>query len=702
MSTLTSRVEGRFTQFGDQPTWSYRLALAAMVTLPAIIGVAVVIDVGLAWMAALVLVGVIAIVERPMVGGLVLVVVAPIGSGIAAGVPVPLLRPSEAAILGVGALFFLVPLRGTVRWNHLDWAVATYAIGSVAVGAFHEIRAGALGEQLLDVAAPLEYLLLYRIVASTLVRPSDRSTALRLLVLSSIPMSVVGILQQLDIGPTRSFVASTTESGVFGSWGYENMPRATSLFPDWHTFGGYLAVILLVGVARVAVGIPMRYRFETLMAMSLASAALALTQTFTSIFAVAFGTVLILRRQRAWHLARWVLVLGAFAAAFFGSFLGQRLEEQWIGREDSGVLPQTIDYRIEVWTEQYFPVIGKYWSIGYGTGIPPQIDWVYTESGYLSLLFRGGLPLLVAAGIMIAHSYRAGSRVIRRCLGDDRVLGLCGSALAAALIPMNMVWPYLTNSGLSQAFFVIIGLVRAAETVDRGLESDRPRRTDGDTGAGGPDGPVRVIPPSSAPPDDPTPRLPSSSFEEFVSDDRVERPVVIMRHAPDLMVAGRAAGIDLPNAMGFVVVRRVPVLQPGVRLEADLGGIIGCLGLSGALDVARRELDGWGTAGLDVTGAAAGLFHTPILDALQGCTSATVRGAEGSPATGNRERGGVDGTVPGVPCRSCRTEDDAAALLHLLLGRSPNRQWHRPCTHIVSGVADDEPRLAVRDAGQGP
>ena len=42
-------------------------------------------------------------------------------------------------------------------------------------------------------------------------------------------------------------------------------------------------------------------------------------------------------------------------------------------------------------------------------------------------------------------------------------------ALVIALVPMNLVWPYLTNSGMSQVFFVVLGLTRAAMD-DSGLD----------------------------------------------------------------------------------------------------------------------------------------------------------------------------------------------------------------------------------------
>ncbi|MDZ7675012.1 MAG: O-antigen ligase family protein [Acidimicrobiales bacterium] len=420
------------------------------------------LDVRLALAGALAVMGTIAVVSRPALGGLILVATVPVTSGLAAGVPFPLLRPSEAAILGIGALFLVLALRPAVRWNSLDWAVAAYCIGSITIGAFHELQAGTLATNVIAVTAPLQFLLLYRIVASTLERPEDRSTALRLLVLLSIPVSIIGILQQFDIGPTQTFIETATKSTIFDTWGFENYPRATSIFPNWHTFAGYLAVVILLGLARLTSQHAPRRRVETLVAVGIATGALALTQTFTSIFAVAFGTVLILRRQRAWHIAPWALVLGGIALAFFGSFLGQRFEEQWIGREDSSLLPQTVDYRIEVWTEQYFPLIGQYWPLGYGTGIPPEVDWVYTESGYLTLLLRGGVGLVIAAAFLIGTSYSTANRVSRNRTGDDRAGALCVVAVSLALIPMNVVWPYLTNSGLTQAFFVVLGLVRAA------------------------------------------------------------------------------------------------------------------------------------------------------------------------------------------------------------------------------------------------
>lgn len=436
------------------------VVLAAAVA--AAIGGVAVLDVRIAAVAVVVVVGSIAVVDRPTLAGLALVAFVPAGSGLAPGLLVPGVRPSEALVLGLGAAFLLLPLASSRTWDRLDWTVAAYCVGSIAIGAFHELRAGIGAGNWEAVVAPVQYLLLYRIVASTLTDGRARAIAVRLLLAVSIPVSLIGVLQQLDVGPVRSLTVDATESTIFNTWGYQNYPRATSIFPNWHTFGGYLVVIIILGVAWLAVDDGSVPRRLVLVALGAAAGGLALTQTFTSILAVGFGVVLVLNRTRAWGLARWVLVLGAGAVALFGSHLSGRLDQQWASSADGGLLPQTIDYRIEVWTEQYLPLVGRYWPLGFGTGVPPGVDWVYTESGYLTLLLRGGLPLVVLGVVLLVNAYVTADRVEAWRVGADRAVALCALALALALIPMNVVWPYLMNSGLSQGFFVVLGLVRAA------------------------------------------------------------------------------------------------------------------------------------------------------------------------------------------------------------------------------------------------
>ena len=47
-------------------------------------------------------------------------------------------------------------------------------------------------------------------------------------------------------------------------------------------------------------------------------------------------------------------------------------------------LPQNLNFRITVWTTEFFPVIGKHLTTGFGPDFPPGLAFSYTESIYVT------------------------------------------------------------------------------------------------------------------------------------------------------------------------------------------------------------------------------------------------------------------------------------------------------------------------------
>ena len=95
-------------------------------------------EMGLAALAALGLV--VAVLLRPVVGGLILVGAVPILSGVAPGVPVAHFRVSEL-LIGVVGITVLASARrtDTVPWSSLDWLLLAYGVGWAVFGALDGI-----------------------------------------------------------------------------------------------------------------------------------------------------------------------------------------------------------------------------------------------------------------------------------------------------------------------------------------------------------------------------------------------------------------------------------------------------------------------------------------------------------------------------------------------------------------------------------
>ena len=122
-------------------------------------------------------------------------------------------------------------------------------------------------------------------------------------------------------------------------------------------------------------------------------------------------------------------------------------------------LPETINYRIYVWTTEFIPLVLKHLVTGFGPDTPPNIAFPYTESIYFELLLRGGLPLLfMYAGLMLALAWRA--RDLRNDLDVERRAVAQTTFLLIILGAfIQLITPYFVDAGFPFLFWVLAGLL---------------------------------------------------------------------------------------------------------------------------------------------------------------------------------------------------------------------------------------------------
>jgi hypothetical protein len=402
--------------------------------------------------------------NRTLIGyGAILLV--PITSGFARGLPIPSLRLSEAAVVGA-ALIVLGRTAGRrdYRWQVLDWAAFAYVGFHALLGLFGAVvnsRLTVSGAQVL--VGPVQFFLLYRVVRATIVTPAQRRLAIRIVVLASVPVSLVAIAQYVGVPGVQAAVQTITRSDVFDLWGYSNQNRATGPFDSWHPLAGYLFLPIALCVAQLGASdrsaLP---RWLTTTSMCAAALALVVSQTLNVLAGIVIVAVVItIVTGRVRQILLPMLAVGAVAAVAFGPVVLARLDDQAVtsSSSDGFEAPQTISYRIEVWTDQYLPALDHYWLIGYGPDLPDGIEWRSTESLYFTLLIRGGLVLSGAFVLLNVLVVRAAWRSRR---DDDPALRLVALALigaVVALVPMHAVFPYFTASGLPQVFWILVALL---------------------------------------------------------------------------------------------------------------------------------------------------------------------------------------------------------------------------------------------------
>jgi hypothetical protein len=420
--------------------------------------------------AALVAVLGLVVLRRPVLGAYLLVALVPVTSGLRRGLPLPGLRLSEVIATGLAALLLLTVERGRSRaWTGFDWLALAYAGATLGLGIYDLAQRGQ--PLTLDHAGtllgPFQFFLLYRAVLTVVRTETERSRALSLVMLSSVPVSVLALLQYAGVGAVSSFLASVTGAGELLSFQEAYGARMTGVFPHWQMLAGYLFVVVTVGLCALISGARTSLPTWAMAAMTgLAGSAMITTGTFVTaigavVAAIAFGVW----QRRSGRVVAALALAAVLAVAAFGSLIQQRLDysfETAPGADRHALVPQSVAYRLDLWTEQMLPAIGGRWLTGYGPDIPTSVSFEYTESMYLTLLFRGGVPLLLVYAALMLALGAAALRLARSAGGVDRVIGRSLFALVALLAVLHLFEPYFATSGLPHLIWILAALCISA------------------------------------------------------------------------------------------------------------------------------------------------------------------------------------------------------------------------------------------------
>jgi hypothetical protein len=415
----------------------------------------------------------LAVMARPAYGALVLAAGVPAVSGMQRGMPVPALRPSEAIIALAASAVLLATATRTdrVRWTTFDWLALLYALANLVLGSFDLIARGdpfsfdAIGELL----GPFQFLLVYRAVLAVVTSEELRRKAIRLVLLASVPVALLGIAQSLNLGPTRDIVAKLTGIDVSTAYGYQAIPRATGPFPIWHELGGYLFLVILLGLALyLEPESKVMSRRGLGVVLTIAGAGVIATATIAPIAGVVIGAMVLgFWMRKLSKLFLGVAVGLMVLTLLFSPLLTSRYDQQYgtgtVVTHRPEYVPQTLWARYLIWTKQYIPALSKdsRWFAGYGPGVPPEVDWPYTESLYITMVLRGGIILLAIYGfLMLALAVRARGYTRSRD-PTQRALARTIYLSVLLLFVMHIVANYFVVSGFPHLFWPLLGLLFA-------------------------------------------------------------------------------------------------------------------------------------------------------------------------------------------------------------------------------------------------
>jgi hypothetical protein len=430
------------------------------------------------------------VLARPDLGAYMLVAAVPVVSGVQRGLPIPGLRLSEIFIGGLSTIILVTARNDQARpWRAFDWLALGYASATFGLGLTQLFSRGEAltSDTLGTLIGPFQYLLLYRAVLVALPDAAQQHRVLRLVLLASIPVSLSALFQNFHLLGVRQLIPSITGVNVdtayddaYGTNAQGGGDRATGTFPHWQVLGGYEFWILLLSSATMLSKKPVLSRKWLLVVMALAAGGAFSTVTLTIIITAAVGGVLL----TVWYgKIAWVLPALAIGAAVglpaFGSSLHARVDEQFSNAVNRPAwVPDTMDYRYRLWRDQYLPLIreGRWWT-GYGPDSPPNLSFAFTESLYITLMLRGGLPLLL---LYVALTVVLVTAAIRARGDPDPARRAAARTIAVGsllLVPMHFVEPYFVLTGMAPLFWITAAVVMGTAPAREGVRT-RFRRPD--------------------------------------------------------------------------------------------------------------------------------------------------------------------------------------------------------------------------------
>jgi hypothetical protein len=456
---------------------SLRRPLPLMLTLALVAGAAV----GAAFairpllgVAVLILVATaLALAQRPQLSVYLMVTIAPACAGLHRGLLVPGLRISEAAIAGLGALVLLfAPRLRRPSWSGVEMLLLAYAVFTVALGGYDLLvrEAPLTMTDLGTLLGPLQFVLLVRAVVVAMSEERYRVRAAQLLIAAAVLVALVALAQFGNVGPTRSVLTTLTGSSLYSSSLGEGIGRVTGPFNIWHELAGVLMPSALLALALLLdTRSPLRRACYGLALLLIVMALLSSAAVGVTI-ATVIGALYICWRRRVLHVAlAFAVPLAVIAALFFAGPLSGRAEQQYApsaASYRSPLVPQSLSYRYALFQEQNAPALAGKWGTGYGPDLPPRLalgDFPFTQTTYVSLLMRGGVPLLVVFLVLILAVVRSARRSQRQARTDfEWSLATVVLVMSVSYLFLQLIESYLLDSGPPHAYWAFVGLMLAA------------------------------------------------------------------------------------------------------------------------------------------------------------------------------------------------------------------------------------------------
>jgi peptidoglycan biosynthesis protein MviN/MurJ (putative lipid II flippase) len=412
----------------------------------------------------------------------------PFLAGIDRGRIVPMLRATEAlqflvsagAILGLGARFVWSGRRPTVRIGSVDVSFIAMAVtGSVLPMAWLLARNESISMSDVLACVPLwRYLGLYALVRAALRTADEMRRAVSVTLATASLVAVMAMAQSFNLPGVRRALITFWASSLNPSEVANG--RASTTFGSPIATATYLALSLGLAVSLVSGSRRRAPKWCGPVAVLLFVGSLS-TGQFSAVLAiivVALVTAAMAGRL-GWLLRRSIPVVLMLAVLIWP------VVQRRLGEVNSGSnLPQSWEVRIDNLKTLYLPQFkGLRWLFGVrpdsvATPLDRGRQVAFLESGYLSLLWVGGVPLLLAYFGFVITSTRTLLQRPRLFDHFGRSLGHAAVAAIAAIAVLNLTDAHLTFRGGADVTFVLLALAVSARNRQRIVRTQSvPRET---------------------------------------------------------------------------------------------------------------------------------------------------------------------------------------------------------------------------------
>lgn len=441
-----------------------------LLLMGSVFGVAAFTSIAIVPILAVLLIAGIVLLTRPMLACYVLIAVIALTSAMPRGAIIPMLAPNELMLLATVAIVGLQilvrrkekPLAGAILFGAGALILTTVI---VPILAFSIMGHSFSVMTIFKLAAPIQYLLLFWAFSNMPRTDEERRSVLQFMFLCASIVSVIGLLQAAGVPFVTSFLSEwypsehTERANSFGSG------RITSVFAAWNVLGTFLVMNLLLLVAfknEDDADMPRLYQINMAVSAVLSITALLGSGSYASIVGLLIG-VFIVKVFDPRGLDKLVPMF--FVAIVAGFILSPLIAERFayqFERSESGWLPQTLEFRFEVWRDIYIPLIldDPIW------GVAPtmsNLNWEHPESQYIMTAFQSGFVGVIGFFTWLGTLLLWLVSIIQGKLNTMRSIAIAVFAMLVVLTIMGITNPVFTYSGVIDYMWILLGLIASKQ-----------------------------------------------------------------------------------------------------------------------------------------------------------------------------------------------------------------------------------------------